>query len=99
MQSHPLFRPLPGLISGAGVTGRWGLLSHAQNAVRGLALFERLVETPQKHHVFVQLFFVQLSYVAIVIVNHHALSVGKPVHAYTDQLEVPEVLMDKACVS
>ena len=34
MQSHPLFRPLPGLISGAGVTGRWGLLSHAQNAVR-----------------------------------------------------------------
>ena len=62
-------------------------------------MFERLVETPRKHHVFVQLFFVQLSYVAIVIVNHHALSVGKPVHVYTEQLEVPEVLMDKACIS
>ena len=26
------FQPIPGLISCAGVTGRWGLLSHAQNA-------------------------------------------------------------------
>ena len=32
------FRPTPGLISCTGVTGRWGLLSHAQNAVRWLAL-------------------------------------------------------------
>ena len=28
-----VFRPLPGLISYAGVTRRWGLLSHAQNDV------------------------------------------------------------------
>ena len=28
------FRPIPGLISCAGVTGRWGLLSHAQNVVK-----------------------------------------------------------------
>ena len=28
------FRPIPGLISCAGVTGRWGLLSRAQNMVR-----------------------------------------------------------------
>ena len=27
------FQPIPDLISCAGVTGRWGLLSHAQNAV------------------------------------------------------------------
>ena len=36
-----VFRPLPGLISYAGVTGRWGLLSHAQNDVgrsRGMHL-------------------------------------------------------------
>ena len=32
------FRPIPGLIRCAGVTGRWGLLCHAQNAVRLLAL-------------------------------------------------------------
>ena len=40
-QSHPLrmqdaFRPISGLISCAGVTGRWGLPYHAQNAVRWL---------------------------------------------------------------
>ena len=56
-------------------------------------------DSSRKHHVFVQLLFVQLWYVAIIIVNHHALSVGKRVHAYTEQLEVPEVLMDKACIS
>ena len=31
-------RPIPGLISCAGVIMKWGLLSHAQNAVRCLAL-------------------------------------------------------------
>ena len=30
-------QPIPGLISCAGVTGRWGLLSHAQNEVRWLS--------------------------------------------------------------
>ena len=28
------FQPIPGLISCAGVTGSWGLLSHAQTAVK-----------------------------------------------------------------
>ena len=35
------FRPIPSLISCAGVTGRWLLLSHAQNAVMWLALFNK----------------------------------------------------------
>ena len=43
MQSHALtvqdaFQPIPGLINCTGVTGRWGLLSHAQNAIRWLTL-------------------------------------------------------------
>ena len=29
--AQDVFRPIPGLISSAGVTGRWGLLYHAQN--------------------------------------------------------------------
>ena len=38
-QSHPLDRthfgrPIPDLISYARVTGRWGLLAHAHNAVK-----------------------------------------------------------------
>ena len=61
-------------------------------------------ETPRKHQLFVQLFFVQLSFirrccVAIVIVDRHmyVLSVHKRVLAcartHTEVLEVPEVLM------
>ena len=42
------FRPIPGIISCAGVTGRWGLLTHAQNAVRWLVLSKRLVEGLQR---------------------------------------------------
>ena len=33
-----VFQPIPGLISCTGVTRRWRVLSHAQNAVRCLAL-------------------------------------------------------------
>ena len=33
-----VFHPIPGLISFAGATERWGLLSQAQNVVRWLAL-------------------------------------------------------------
>ena len=33
-----IFQPIPGLINCTGVTGRWGLLPHVQNAVRRLAL-------------------------------------------------------------
>ena len=40
---------VPCLISCTGVTGRWGLLSHAQNVVRWLALSKRLAEAPPKH--------------------------------------------------
>jgi len=32
------FQPIPGLISCVGVTKRWGLLSHAQNALRSLSI-------------------------------------------------------------
>ena len=38
------FEPIPGLISYTGVTGRWGLLSHARNAVRWLTLSIQQVE-------------------------------------------------------
>ena len=44
-----VFWPIPVLISCAGVIRRWGLLSHAQNAVKWLALSKRSVEAPQKH--------------------------------------------------
>ena len=43
--AQDVFLPIPGLISCTGVTGRWGLLSHAQNAVGWLALFKRSVES------------------------------------------------------
>ena len=49
------FRPIPGLISCTRVSGGWRLLSHAQNAVRWLALSKQSVEAPLKHHLFVQL--------------------------------------------
>ena len=55
-------RPIPGLISCAGVTGRWGLLSCAQNAARWLVLFKRLVKALRRHLLFMQLFFVQRSH-------------------------------------
>ena len=67
MQSHPLFQdafqPIPGLISCAGATGRWRLLSYAQNVVRWLHLSIRSVEAPQKYHLFVQLSSVQQSFI------------------------------------
>ena len=44
-----VFWPVPGLISCAGAIGRWGLLSHSQNAVRWLALSKRSVEAPIMH--------------------------------------------------
>ena len=51
------FRPIL-LISCAGVTGRWSSwLSHAQNAVRWLALSKRSVEAFQRYLIFVQLSF------------------------------------------
>ena len=49
------FQPISDLISCAGVTRRWGLLSHAQNAVRWLALSRKLVEVLQRHRLFMQL--------------------------------------------
>ena len=64
------------------MTGRWGLLSHAQNAVRWLALFKRLVETSQKHCLSVQLSFIWRLYVAIVIINRHVLLVHKHGHVH-----------------
>ena len=49
-------------------------LVHRINAGRWLALFKSLVETPQKHYLFMQLYRVQLSfvrrlYIAIIILN------------------------------
>ena len=40
-----MVRPVPSLINCVGVTGRWGLLYHAKNVVRWLALSRRLVES------------------------------------------------------
>ena len=40
------FHPIPGLTNYAGVTGRWGLLSLAQIAVRSQVLLTRLVQVP-----------------------------------------------------
>ena len=37
-------QPIPGLISCAGVSGRWGLLSHAQNTVRWLSRAQNIVK-------------------------------------------------------
>ena len=65
-------------------------------------LIQKLVETPRKHRLFVQLSFVRRSCVVIVIVDRHVyvLSVRKRMrarartHAFTTEvLEVPEVLM------
>ena len=55
--AHETFQTMPGLISCAGVTRRWGLLSRAQHAVMSLALSIQQVEVPQKYHIFVQLSF------------------------------------------
>ena len=66
--------------------------------VAGLIL--RSVETPRKHCLFGQLFFVQLSfiqrsYLVIIIIDRHMLSVRKRMRAHTHikVLEVSEVLM------
>ena len=59
---------------------------------------------PRKHRLFMQLFFVQLSfvrrsYVAIVIIDRHVLSISVRARkcvrarAHTEVLEVPEVLI------
>ena len=63
------FQPISGLISCSGVTRRWGLLSHAQNAVRWLVLSKRSVEALQRHHLFVHLSFVQLSFMQLSFVQ------------------------------
>ena len=51
--AQDVFRPIPGLISSTWVTGRWGLFSHAQNAVRRLALSTKLVEALWRYRLFV----------------------------------------------
>ena len=51
------FRPIPDFISCARVTGRWRLLSHAQKAVRWLAISKRSVEAFRMQHIFMQLSF------------------------------------------
>ena len=62
------FLPIPGLISCAGVTGRWELLFHAQNAVRP---YSNGCRDSSKARFFVQLFFVQRSYIVTVIIDSH----------------------------
>ena len=63
-------------------------------------LIQKSVDTPQKHNLFVQLFFMQLSfiqrsYVVTIIVDNHVLSLWKHMHArvHKEVLEIPEVLM------
>ena len=43
--AQKVFWPIPGPISYAGMTGRWGLLPYAQNAVRWFALSMQKVES------------------------------------------------------
>ena len=52
----------------------------------------------RKHRLFMQLFFVQLSFIqrsciAIVIIDRHVLLVRVCARAHTEALEVPQVLM------
>ena len=91
MQSHPLHRTrLANTRPHQLCWGDWEMgtaiscIEYSQVA----GLIQKLVETPQKHRLFVQLFFVQLSFV-------YVLSVRKRVRAraHTEVLEVPEVLM------
>ena len=84
MQSHPLHRTHFHQL-------RWGdremgTAISCTECSQVAGLIQKLVETPQKHRLFVQLFFVQLSFiqrscVAIVIIDHHVLSVHEHVHA------------------
>ena len=46
--AQDVFQPIPGFSSCAGVTERWGLLSHAQNAVRWLALSKKVDRSSSK---------------------------------------------------
>ena len=62
------FQSIPGLISCAGVTGRWGLLAHAQNAVRP---YSNGCRDSSKARLFVQLSFVRRSYIVTVIIDSH----------------------------
>ena len=62
------FQSIPGLISCAGVTGRWGLLAHAQNAVRP---YSNGCRDSSKARLFVQLSFVLRSYIVTIIINCH----------------------------
>ena len=55
-------------------------------------LIQKLVETPRKYRVFVQLLFVQLSFVrrtcvAIVIVDRHVYVIGACARAHTEVLD------------
>ena len=61
----------------AGVTGRWGLPSHAQDAVRWLALSKRLVDALQRHCLFLQLSFMQLSFYEYTWSEHISDGISK----------------------
>ena len=58
-------------------------------------LIQKSVETPRKHRLFVQLFFVQLCFVrrSYVAIDRHVLSTRACARAHTEALEVPEVLL------
>ena len=72
MQSHPLFGRRFGKYSASlGVTGRWGLLSHAQNAVRWLALSIRQLAA-HTYHLLVH--FKLLRCTVQLVLQRHGLS-------------------------
>ena len=48
LSAQDAFQSIPGFSSCAGVTERWGLLSHAQNAVRWLALSKKVDRSSSK---------------------------------------------------
>ena len=55
------------LISCAGVTGRWGLLSHAQNVVEQLTLSIQLVEVTWTWCLFLQLSFEVVAMMRVIV--------------------------------
>ena len=75
--------PIPGLISCTGVTGRWGLLSCAQNAARWLVLFKRLVKALWRHLILMQLSFKDrlisiYSFLAVIILQKSVHELYRP---------------------
>ena len=88
----PLFCPTPGFVSSTEVTRKWGQLSHAQNTVTWLVLFEKLVETALKQPCL-QAALLRSKIIAIIIICVINVQMDDCVHECTEALVVLEVLI------